>query len=486
MKEKKNIEQWMQERFKDFEPTAPAGAWDNIEKRLDKRVRPVLFPMWFKLAGVAAVLALMVTAALWNEKTDLPDTNAVIDSPLPKEDSPIGTMDSNSKKEGVTESRSQENAVDYDLLVEVESNNKEQKNNANNTTNSIQTTKASALQKSDVIANADKTMSKKTKNDFKAGTISDGWVQTVLDTSSAAIATVEDINRKEFQSNIDKTTASIATDSLTSDKAIKDDLKEAMVDTDLTENPELPETDPFIRSWSAATVFAPIYSSTLGGSSIGTQVGDNDKSPEVNLSYGLAIGYQFAPRWTVRTGISQMRMAYDTGNINYRFTAQSIAANGARPTVNFDAAAVNDNSVAANSAADSFSQELFSANTFSGFKGELSQQLGYLEVPLEIKYLVLDRKIGVSVVGGLSALFLTDNQVNLYNSNQKLDLGKDPNFRDFNQSLNLGLGIDYKFTQKLGMTLEPTFKYQLNTLRNDSADFRPYTLGLYTGLRYRF
>jgi len=76
--------------------------------------------------------------------------------------------------------------------------------------------------------------------------------------------------------------------------------------------------------------------------------------------------------------------------------------------------------------------------------------------------------------------------VSVSNNGRKLNLGEDSNFQDFNQSANFGLGIDYRFTEKLGITLEPTFKYQLNALRNDTADFRPYTIGVYTGLMYRF
>ena len=122
----------------------------------------------------------------------------------------------------------------------------------------------------------------------------------------------------------------------------------------------------------------------------------------------------------------------------------------------------------------------------SNFKGELNQQLGYVEVPLEVKYRLLDKKIGVSVLGGFSALFLTDNQVFIEDNGRSLDLGKDDNFNGFNQSANFGLGIDYQFSQKLGLSVEPTFKYQLNALRDDIADFRPYTIGVYTGLMYKF
>jgi hypothetical protein len=98
----------------------------------------------------------------------------------------------------------------------------------------------------------------------------------------------------------------------------------------------------------------------------------------------------------------------------------------------------------------------------------------------------VNRKFKISVLGGVSALFLTDNVVAVQNSSQRLELGEDRNFNDFNQSANFGLGFGYDFTNQLGAFIEPTFKYQLSTLRNNVADFRPYTIGVQSGIMYRF
>jgi hypothetical protein len=90
------------------------------------------------------------------------------------------------------------------------------------------------------------------------------------------------------------------------------------------------------------------------------------------------------------------------------------------------------------------------------------------------------------VLGGMSALFLTDNVVAVQNPNERLELGEDRNFNGFNQSANFGLGFGYDFTNQLGAFIEPSFKYQLNTLKNNTANFRPYTIGIQSGIMYRF
>ena len=62
MKEKKNIDNIFNEGFKDFEATPSPRVWENIQAELkkDKKERKVI-PLWIKLSGVAALLALLLT-----------------------------------------------------------------------------------------------------------------------------------------------------------------------------------------------------------------------------------------------------------------------------------------------------------------------------------------------------------------------------------------------------------------------------------------
>ena len=53
-------------------------------------------------------------------------------------------------------------------------------------------------------------------------------------------------------------------------------------------------------------------------------------------------------------------------------------------------------------------------------------------------------------------------------------------------SANLGLGLNYNVSKKVKVNLEPMFKYQINTFNNSAGDFKPYFIGVYTGLSYKF
>lgn len=118
--------------------------------------------------------------------------------------------------------------------------------------------------------------------------------------------------------------------------------------------------------------------------------------------------------------------------------------------------------------------------------GTMGQQIGYLEVPVEVNYALLDRKFGIDLIGGLSSLFLTDNSVVLQSSGKTTELGEANNINSVNFSTNVGLGLNYKFTDRLKLNVEPVFKYHLNTFNDTSGDFSPYSFGVYSGFSFKF
>jgi hypothetical protein len=114
------------------------------------------------------------------------------------------------------------------------------------------------------------------------------------------------------------------------------------------------------------------------------------------------------------------------------------------------------------------------------------QQLGYIEVPLELNYAVVDKRFGVDLIGGVSSLFLVDNAVLLESNDLVTEVGEANNINSMNFSANVGMGLNYKFSPKIQINVEPVFKYQLNTFSNVSGSFRPYSIGVYSGFSFRF
>jgi hypothetical protein len=86
----------------------------------------------------------------------------------------------------------------------------------------------------------------------------------------------------------------------------------------------------------------------------------------------------------------------------------------------------------------------------------------------------------------LSTLFLNANAVSVQSAATTMSLGKANNLNDIHFSSNIGLGFKYEFWKNFEAHFEPTFKYQFNTFSRDAGNFRPYFVGLYSGVSFRF
>lgn len=112
--------------------------------------------------------------------------------------------------------------------------------------------------------------------------------------------------------------------------------------------------------------------------------------------------------------------------------------------------------------------------------------MGYYEIPLELSYAVFDKKFGITIIGGGSTLFLNQNKISLVSEETKLKLGEATTINQIHFSTNVGLGFKYKSVKAFQIKFEPVLKYQVNAFSNDSGDFKPLFIGLYSGIGYSF
>ena len=284
--------------------------------------------------------------------------------------------------------------------------------------------------------------------------------------------------------------------SITSEKNIKiieeikkiDSTKIAIVEPNaleelLKEKEKKTSKEPKLNRWQLVTNVAPIYFSSTGsnGSPLDSKLANNQKSYETNLSYGLGVNYALTKRLKVRTGINTVSFDYNTNDLTFYQT------NNASKLSNLN---VNENGLLIQIETKSVQQGLPEINDF-GFSSKkydssLNQKLGYIEVPMEMSYTVVNKKFGVELLGGFSTLFLNQNQVYLESAGVKMEIGQANNLNAFHFSGNLGLGLKYAILKRISVKVEPVIKYQLNTFSTDTGSFKPYILGIYSGLSYTF
>ena len=101
-------------------------------------------------------------------------------------------------------------------------------------------------------------------------------------------------------------------------------------------------------------------------------------------------------------------------------------------------------------------------------------------------YNLLNKKFGIQIIGGFSTLFLQDNNIIITSDGRNILLGKANNLNNLNFSTNIGLDIGYGFMKSFEFNIEPILKYQLNTFNTNTGNFKPYIMGIYSGLRYKF
>ncbi|MEN8817200.1 MAG: hypothetical protein ABF274_10090 [Nonlabens sp.] len=527
MSEKKNIDRLFQERFKDFEVQPPSASWNAIEKQIDKKKKPRVIPLWWTLGGVAAAIAILTTSLYLGAYGDVDNSEGTFvnsEKEFEMDASSTNTFEDNDRTinnetqlfDEVTNDNSQ--LVTEDSKVDKESlNTSTQKSKVDNKANAI-LRKSTLITSGNESSDPNQTLKEKTRkyysdNPVKKKDANNAVVQK--DNSiplpikgDTLLFNGENKTITHLQNGVAVQNNPVITDNLNAaNKGIKDSMIDstiAAIDSIKKKSPTLEEIaaqeklvdsikeNTFKGRWAATTQVGPVYSNSLSGSAINSDVSENSRDAGFNLSYGIGLSYEISPRLSVRTGIHQVNMSYSTQDINYQVDINLFARSQAIPqTYNVDAVRnagqVNSNSpISNNGIATGFAAQEFTSNEFKGIEGELSQQLGYIEVPLELKYNLINSKFKINILGGMSALFLTDNVVAIQNSNERLDLGEDRNFNEFNQSANFGLGFGYDFTNQLGAFIEPSFKYQLNTLRNNTANFRPYTIGIQSGIMYRF
>lgn len=241
--------------------------------------------------------------------------------------------------------------------------------------------------------------------------------------------------------------------------------------------------EPKLNRWQVTTNVAPIYFSSTGddGSALDSKFENNSKSYSTNYSYGVGVNYKVAKKLKIRTGVNSVSFNYNTNDLVF-FQSNSISkiSNVAPNELGAFIEIESKNKVVKGPI---LTETEFLSNKF---EGSLNQKLGYLEVPLEMSYTLLDKKFSIEVVGGLSTLFLNQNEIYLESAGLKMDIGEATNLNDIHFSGNIGLGFKYGILKNLEAKVEPVFKYQMNTYTTDTGDFKPYFIGIYSGISYNF
>lgn len=496
---KENIDKLYQKELKDFSKVPDERVWKAISASLDKKEkRKRVIPLWWKLGGIAAVIA--ISLLFFNPQNENQISNQKItDTDNNSENSLRDSLNNNPAKD--------EDIIDTDVLTDsdtFENNNNSLKNSsevkvANKQLVGTQKTNLPATT-SNISENSDVVVPKNTleKREALASTnklenktigVEEGS-EPQKSTAVLASRTTDEKKKSDLvNSSIDKE-SSVVTNTNSEDTndnpAVTSDNKRSIFE-EIEKSEDLALNEESNKGqWELGPTVGPVYFNSFGtGSPIHSNFVPNSKSGNINLSYGIGVAYQVGKKVKIRSGLNKVDYSYNTNDIAF---SASLTASTNSQIDNINYIPTSQNLVVRNAEESRIIQQTTNVEIAAPSptrEGTMVQDFGYLELPLELNYAIIDKKFGFNVIGGFSSLFLVNNAVVLESGDGEMEMGEANNLNSVNLSTNFGLGFNYKFTSKIQLSLEPMFKYQLNTFSQTAGSFQPFSVGVFTGLNFK-
>ncbi|UCH14620.1 MAG: hypothetical protein JSV22_01330 [Bacteroidales bacterium] len=308
---------------------------------------------------------------------------------------------------------------------------------------------------------------------------------------------------------IDKIENIYTDDTRIAERSRKKGAEEHLMHTDYIAEDEITYDDekPVESKWTIGGQLAPLYSyRNVSSDYLDSYVKDQINAKESGIiSYAVGLNVAMSPgkRLSIRSGIYYSKYGQQTDAVSVFASNTPQMAWNDQPQesttnvlISQSIGTVSNNNVdlkfnqAINSDAENQDElRYFSSQNTTDVQYDASatQYFEYLEIPLIIKYKIIDRKIDLNVLSGISTHFLIGNDIYLDYDNMSDRFPENVNVNNMNYSGSLGIGIEYPILSKLMLNVEPRFKYYLNPLvRNPSYNIHPYSLGVFTGISYVF
>ena len=429
MLNKSNIDKLFIDKLKSFQASPDEKVWQKIERKLKKKKQKKGIPIWWSYSGIAALLILGFFLF------------------------PISDNEFNEIENNVVSSPKQLN-IKKELL--------EKKGNRNlNNANKIYTAEKKIKVSSQKENSSSKKMTYDSKNNFQIALLEKNKIKQFIQPIAIHIENTFNIIEPKKLKN--------KTKGLDFSKEVKDNI--AMLLNEEKKNAKKK------KNWSISPLIGLLNSNSYTKSSPVSSSLSNSTKGDYTYSYGLQVSYQLNRKYSVQTGLHFQEISYQNKNLIVALSNINSSNINFDTRTNFDMIDLNSNVET--------SVNLSAANVVSR-NGNLNQRYGYIEIPIEIKYNLIEKNsFKTELIVGASSLFLNENETTLETESFSSS-GKMNNLNNINFSANLGVLFSYKFDKKWALNFSPMLKSHLNTFNNNSNGFKPYYFGVYSGINLNF
>lgn len=274
------------------------------------------------------------------------------------------------------------------------------------------------------------------------------------------------------------------------------------IETDNFTEPFLPVTDDekITERWSIAAMASPTYHSSFNSrqNQFAQQLRESEQAA-VSYSGGISFSYKINNRISIQSGLYYSSVGQEVGGVSsYGGFRQYDITKGDR---NFEimttSGTVFTNNADVFLSADGPAERIstnYTNDVFDPMKANLQyindnllQNFSFLELPIMLRYKFVDKAIDFNFIGGVSYNMLVNNSVYTMIDGDKYFIGKTEGLNVMTFSSSLGMAMEYSFSEKLSLNLEPTFRYYLNPFNQLSVSgIHPYSFGIFSGLSYKF
>lgn len=437
MKDKKNIDRLFQEKLKDFEAHPPEMIWNSIEAKLPRKKRKIV-PLWWVYGGAAASLIiglLMTITPSKKREVFLENEMEMVTTPSKKKSESVVPKNKKLAPSLPIENVPKESSI---IAKTIPHKNKSQ----------VKTTIVKSKKNTKIgLAATDK---------YVTNTISKIKTGTTSEDAQKKLKPTENLNKREFP-------------------------KKNLIAENTKTNVGI-ETENGKNKWSVSPVFAITNSNSFSNASpLDNTLNEANTSGRNNYSYGVKLAYQLATKWELQSGVLVQNMNFQTTNITVNPSAigPEIFKNKYLGKTEIPRGFVNIPSATAETSLALDSQS-------AAVPAQINESISFLEIPVEVAYTFLEsRKFRSKIVTGFSSLFLQQNNTNINAENISFST-ENKSINSINFSGNIGLDFQYSINPQFELSINPMFKAQLNTFSKESVEFEPYTIGVYTGIIYKF
>ncbi len=253
-----------------------------------------------------------------------------------------------------------------------------------------------------------------------------------------------------------------------------------------------------IDRWSVMAMASPTYylSPVTGSDDISKQINASEQS-QISYSGGVGFAYKLSKRLSIQSGLYYSSIGQEVDGINsfagfrpYDYTKgdhnfEVLTSNGLIYANNTDVFLLDRSG---DRVLTRYTKDIFDPTkaNLSPVSSSLYQNFSYLEMPMILRYKLIDRIVDFNVIGGLSYNLLVNNSVTTVLDGNKYQVGT-TGLNSFMVSSSLGMGMEYNLSEKFSLNLEPTFRYYLNPFGMiPGVNAHNYSFGIFSGFSYKF